>query len=77
MYSTRRKVGALAADFGLAVLAAALGVTPPGGVIGLRDNVDNFFVFIDAATGDVLWQHGLQVDGDPTEPSKEQRWDMS
>lgn len=61
-YSSRRKAGA----FALGVVAAMFGAY---GGTNISDMVESYFVFIDATTGNILWQHGLYFQGNPTEPS--------
>jgi len=63
-YSTGRKVGA----FAMGVVAAMFGAYGQG---HLSDMVDSFYIFIDARTGDVLWERGIYVAGDPVEPNQE------
>lgn len=59
-YTKGRKVGT--------AILSALFTT---GGSGVSDAVGSYYVFIDARTGEVLWQHGHFIQGDPLAPKSD------
>jgi len=63
-YSTARKVGSVIAGVALSLLSPGAFVASP------NDRVEAFYIFVDATTGNVLWQHGLYTTGNPLDPDQ-------
>jgi hypothetical protein len=70
-YSNRRKVGLAA----LQILAAVPAFLFPGAPVVAdvpipSDTVEEIYVFVDARTGEVLWQGEVSTEGNPLNPKK-------
>ncbi|MEW6602536.1 MAG: hypothetical protein AB1499_16305, partial [Nitrospirota bacterium] len=71
-YTTARKVGDFATQVGVGILTGVL----TGGLVVVTpastttEIIDSHYTCVDAATGDVIWQHGVRKVGDPIDPGK-------
>jgi len=63
-YTDKRRAGAL----GMTILAGMVGAY--GTQQDTTDKIDIYYVFIDANTSDVIWQHGEFMPGDPIIPDE-------